>query len=232
MNKKLVSLTLLVLSILAGLLTTVGVLLDSGLKIDSVSATILARYPRYTLAMKGLRTLQDMKYPTLEDVIPPDEKQQEEKRTENVGLLTVNDPGFSVLVGFLQSDIATRSSERDDPPSNRVPARKALPDIPFQRVKVIMSTGRVVVRAGGRPLSPPLMLCVIWPESPPVARNMYYFLDWDEFSSDIQQMCIHELGQIIGYCTIGAFLFGMLLSGARLWLSRKGPTAKPAPSVP
>jgi hypothetical protein len=151
---------LLVLSVVATALTGAGLLLAAALKNDNLADRLLAWNPNYALAMAGLHTLEDIKYPLK---LTPD-------RTQNVSVLAVTDPAWPVLLAFTLSEAAVRKSERNRPPlqigapaspgNNPTPAStpesSSIPRSSFDRAKTMFVVRLDVISAGDQPLAPPL----------------------------------------------------------------------------
>ena len=75
------------------------------LKNQNFTDWILLKWPSspYLLAMDGLKTLQDIKYPYV--IV---------NQKFDIGILSIDQPSWQVMLDFLQSDIAFRKSDRGE----------------------------------------------------------------------------------------------------------------------
>ena len=102
------SIALRILSVIAFSFTGLALIMSAELQTEPLASTLLSWNPRYSVAMEALRTLQDRKYPL---AVAP-------HTTEKVGIIKITDPGWGVMLDFVQSNIAIRKSERNLPDSN------------------------------------------------------------------------------------------------------------------
>lgn len=80
----------------------------AAIKTNSLSDRFLLYYPRYQLALAGFETLRKLNQPTLDA-----------GKEIQVGVLSITDASWPILVQFLQSETATRKSGRGDPSFNQ-----------------------------------------------------------------------------------------------------------------
>lgn len=195
------------LALTASFLTGAGLFLSAALKNNKTADFILSHYPRYSLAMKGFNALQDFKYPTA----PPDPPL-------NVGLVSIDDKEWGVLLDFIQSEVAIRKSERNEPsplhsaaaPANPptpspTPSNTDLPNINFDRIKTIISMRMDVASVGAKPLAPPYRLIVFWPNPPSTPRRVYEFLSFAEFRLDLRHFILDEIEEWSLWMAVIAF---------------------------
>jgi hypothetical protein len=146
-----------------------------------------------------------------------------ETKTMDVGVLSIEDPSWHVMLEFIQSETAIRKSDRNEPPTPTPSAASATTPHPsttinFGRVKTIVATRVDVMQAGSRPLVPPFSLVLLTPDA--AGRKMYEFLSWEEFRLDLRQFFLDELNVITLWLSLIAFVIGLLATGARWLLSR------------
>lgn len=96
---------LAVLAVVTWTLTAVGVLSAAVLRDRYLADKVLPWNPRYALAMEAWRKLQDMHYPLKIGSDP----------VRKVGVVTIGNPAWGVLLDFLQSQTAIEKSERGTP---------------------------------------------------------------------------------------------------------------------
>ncbi len=123
------------LSVVVGTLTFLGLMTAAALKTDPLATRFLAFYPRYTQAMEGVKILEEMDFS-----VPSggtDEKGQ--PLISKVGILSIDEPQWPVMFDFIQSEIAIRKSERNDP-SVRVPLEPPPPPNAFPPTKPTSDT--------------------------------------------------------------------------------------------
>jgi hypothetical protein len=214
-----ISRALFALSVTAWVLTALGLLLDVGLRYDNVSDALLSYYPKYALAMRGFHILEDMKYPA------PNGPNQ----TIKVGVLSIEDPSWPIMLSFLQTETAFLKSERNDtapllaPASNpasvpaaSTPTAQQLPPVNFARIKTILSVKVDAFRVGNQSVVPPYSLTVLWPVLPTaVPRKMYEFLSFEEFRLDLHQVMVQRLETMSLWLALIAFLVGSAAEGLR-----------------
>lgn len=218
-SKALVSL----LRVIAPLMVVGGLLLMLCLKSDRFKNFVFPVYPRYKLAHAGITTLEDFRYTV---------KEAEGKETK-VGVLDIDHDSWEVMLDFLQSEIAFRKSERNEPSAiefispdesseafKKDTSKSSLP-INWNRIKTILAVRVGVIKAGSKPLSAPYRLVVIWP--PPTTRRVYEFLSFQEFRLDMNKMLVNELEYYAILASLAAFIAGLLLPvGRRLVVSLTG----------
>lgn len=98
-----------ILEVTALTLTVLGALLAVGLKNDNLATQLLSIYPRYSLAMNGFSVFQRM-----EERLPQKDESGKEAIL-NVGVVSIDEPQWSVFWDFVQSETAIRKSERNEP---------------------------------------------------------------------------------------------------------------------
>jgi hypothetical protein len=199
MQSRLVKIALSVLTLLPPFLTGAGLLLAAAVKTDTLADFILTHDPRYSVAMRGLDTLQDMKYS-----FPPPEN------SIKAGIISIDDPEWGVMLAFIESETAIRKSERNEPsapnamaapptsqnsaaPAPPVPAANSLPDINFDRIKTIVSFRMDIATIGPTPIVPPYRLMVFWPNQPAIGRRVYEFMSFREFRLDLRHFLLDEI---------------------------------------
>ncbi len=220
-----------VLSVTAAFLTGLGLIVAAAITNDNLAAKLLPYYPRYLRAMHGFDTLQDMKYPAMSG-----RDLSGKPQFIDVAVLSIDDPGWHVLLDFIQSEIAIRKSERNAPapPSPRIQSQaptegpvevspqpsaqppspsQPLPPINFQRIKTIAAFRADVMSAGSKPLVPPYNLVVLWP--PPIARTVYEFLSFEEFRLDLRRMILDEIQGLALWMSVVAFACTLLINALR-----------------
>ncbi len=181
-----------VLPVLAFFLTVAGLVLRGVTYEPRLAQHVLLRYSRYQQAERALQILQERKYPM---------KDSREVGFQ-VGVLDITDPAWSVMLDFLQSEIAIRKSERNEPGpqmftppttpgASEAPKAVELPPIDFHRLKTIISVEIPTIRAGTKPLVGPNRLIVLFPNT--VFRRVYEFLSFTEFQLDLRLMLVQEV---------------------------------------
>jgi hypothetical protein len=181
-----------ILPVIAFLLAVVSIALSAATYEPRLAGYILPLYPPYESAQEAVKILEDRKYS-----VPKDGG-----ATISVGVLEIDHPSWPVMLDFLQSEIAIRKSERNEPepPMFKPPASAEapeppkpieLPPIDFRRIKIIFSMEVPTIKAGSKPLSPPYKLVVLFP--PTAARRVYEFLSFHEFWLNIRQMLVLEV---------------------------------------
>jgi hypothetical protein len=222
---------LTVLSVFAALLTGLGLITAAAVRNDNLAAKILPFYPRYLLAMDGFHTLQDMKYPAQNG-----KDANGNPQFINVAVLSIDDPPWSVMLDFIQSETAVRKSERNEPAPQQSPLQssapaaapvetpsqpssqpqappQALPTINFGRIKTITAFRNDVMSAGPKPLVPPYNLVVLWP--PTIPRRVYEFLSFEEFRLDLRRMILDEIQESVLWMSVVAFACTVLINTLR-----------------
>jgi hypothetical protein len=214
--------TVTVLPVLAGFFTAFGILLSASTYEPRLAKHMLALCPRHRLAQEALALLEN-----LQDMV----KDRNGKEVR-VSVLGIDHPSWGIMLDFVQSEIAIRKSERNEPapasfsspagagsPENSPPAE--LPPIDFDKIKTIVAAEFETPKAGSKPLTPPYRLLVFWP--PTIARRVYEFLSFQEFALDLRQMLVLELrfGAIVASGI--AFVTTVVLSLLRRGLTRFAP---------
>jgi hypothetical protein len=225
------------LSFLTFSLTGIGLITAAALKTNNLATYLLAFNPRYTLAMNGLKALQDMRYS-----VPAGENDKHEKVFANVGVVSIDDPEWSVMLEFVRSETAIRKSERNEPATLQAPpsppTQPSSPPLPpassnqpqppsplqspspidFERVKTIIAFPMTpVLSAGTKPLSPPYSLIVLWPGL--TAHRVYEFLSFEEFRLDLRHMILDEMEEWSLWISAIAFGCGLPINVLRSLLA-------------
>lgn len=207
---------------------SVGSLVLSGAAYEGrLAEYVLPLYPRYQQGQEGLRILQDRKYPARGDG----------GAEMLVGILDIDHPSWRVMLDFIQSEIAIRKSERNEPgpamftpptAGAKPPKPVELPPIDFGRIKTITSLEVGTIKAGPKPLAPPFRLIVLFPHG--IARRVYEFLSFQEFRLDLRQMLVSEIR--FGSILVSAFSLcvSALLSFTRWLVQRFAPQLLVPPS--
>ena len=211
-----------VLPLLAAISTALGILLTASTYKPRLANYILALYPRYRLAEEGRVLLETRKHSLKES----------SGKEILVSVLDIDHPSWPVVLDFVQSQIAIRKSERNEPGpallapptpegSPEKPSPGELPPIDFARIKTIVAAELETPKAGTKPLVPPYRLIVFWPNL--VARRVYEFLSFQEFALDLRQMLLLEV-RYAGIVASGiAFAITMVLRCLRWALRRYAP---------
>lgn len=221
-----------------------GLITSALLKTDGAADKLLAWNPRYSLAERGLHTLETFKYPL----------QTAPNAIEQVGVLAITDPSWDVIRDFMKSETAIRKSERNLPsyspeaPVGTPPDTKPMAppqhstEINFDRVKTVIALRVDLARAGDQPLAPPYRLIVVTPPwRPGDFRTPYEFLSFAEFRLDLRHMILDEMEEWTLWLAVVSFGFGLLLEALRRIVSfaeRKPPNvsscaaSSSSPSLP
>jgi hypothetical protein len=235
-----VRIVLFALLLAAYISTSIGLIMAAALKTNSLSDILLSYNPRYSRAMDGFRTLQDLKYPLQIGTNP-----------FQVSILSVDEPAWGVLLNFVRSETAIRKSERNEPsnlpslpsptstpssppatgstspPPAPPPATETTPaQINFDRIKTIIGLQRPVATAGPKPLIPPYILGVFWQNSPGQQydlHSVYEFLSFEEFRLDLKHMILDEMEGWSLWIAFIAFLVGLFAQGMRQFATWGGP---------
>jgi hypothetical protein len=113
------------LTVLAALCTFGGIIAALATKNDTLATKLLSVYPRYVLAMDAMQALQDMKFPIREGAA-----------TVNVGVVSIDEPSWNVLLDFVKSETAIRKSERTEALIPRPPAQPPQPTTPAEQPSI------------------------------------------------------------------------------------------------
>ena len=190
------------LTILTYALTLCGLILAAGLKLDTVSSKILPYYPRYKSAMKAIEILADNPQPLTKggEIII-----KEDGKPNLVTILGIDHPSWPVMLDFMKSEIAIRTSDINDPVKENIdPAEKSsdnqgtknevgLPEIDYDRIKAIFVLRvKNFLKAGNKPITEPYRVYTFVPPSNIGRKNrrIYDFLSFEEFKLDIKKMLV------------------------------------------
>lgn len=105
MRMRLLRAALTGLSVMAVCLTAIGLLAAAAVKSEPFDEMLLSYYPRYAAAIDDVRTLQEFK-----------NSAREADKDVPVGVVSITDPAWPVLLAFIQSEVAIRKSARSEPP--------------------------------------------------------------------------------------------------------------------
>lgn len=198
------------LPVIAFFLSLGSLILSAATYESRMAEYILPLYPPYQVAQQGLKALEDRKH-TAQGAGGVD---------ISVGVLDIDHPAWTVILDFVQSEIAIRKSERNEPGpamftpkappgASEAPKPIKLPEIDFQRIKTITSVELPSsIKAGTKSLVPPYRLVVFFPHA--VARRVYEFLSFREFWLDLRQMLVTE----VRFISILVAACSLLLSAA------------------
>lgn len=201
-TKKMVNGIVKTLTVLAPVIVLFGLMLAACLKIEGVASRTLSLYPRYSLALEGIKILEDNpQVMKKENEIVKDASDREITAT----VLGIDHPSWSVMLDFIKSDIAFRKSDRnqtieetlsreDRSDANETAThKKALTKINFDRIKtIIVLRVRDVAKLGGKPITEPYRAVVVEPSQNKL-RRVYDFLSFEEFRLDVKKMLVNEL---------------------------------------
>jgi len=192
-----ISIIINLLKMVTPILLAFGLVITFCLKIDRLKNIILPFYPRYELAEVGIKTLEDIRYPLTQPTKKPE--------VTKVGVLDITHQSWGVILDFLQSEIAFRKSNRNEPAQKQPTTNDnssetsnetssvAPQQVNWDRLKTIISKHRNVVKAGEKPLLPPYQLFAVIPNSSGPTPTQYEFLDFKEFRLDMKEMLVNEL---------------------------------------
>ena len=202
-TKKMVNGIVKTLTVLATVIVLFGLMLAACLKIEGVASWTLSLYPRYSLAMEGIKVFEEN--PQIikkeNEIIKSEDTDQGIMAT----VLSIDHPSWSVMLDFIKSDIAFRKSDRnqtieeslsrkDQSDANENATHKKAPTkINYDRIKtifVIWVTG--VIKVGDKPITAQYRAMVFDP-SQRRNRIVYEFLFFEEFKSDLKKMLVGEL---------------------------------------
>ena len=209
------------LGLLTSFLAGIGLIASAALKTDGLADQMLALNPHYALAMKGAQILEDRKYPM----------QVSSDVTQNVGVLTITDPAWNVILNFMKSETAIRKSERNLPSYPGESSTQETPDaknaatfgrpteISFDRIKTVIAIRVDLARVGDQPLAPPYRLVVV---TPPWRqgdfRTPYEFLSFAEFRLDLRHMILDEMEGWTLWIAVISFGCSLLIEGVRRFM--------------
>ena len=202
-TKKLLNGIVKTLTVLATVIALCGLVLAACLKIEGVASRILPLYPRYSLALEGIKVFEDnpQAMKKEDEIVKSKDTDQEIMAT----VLGIDHPSWSVMLDFIKSEIAFRKSDRnqaieeilsiedqsDD--NENATNKKKLTKINYDRIKTILVLRvRNVATIGGKPLTEPYRAVVIEP-SQNKTRRVYDFLSFEEFKLDLKEMLVGEL---------------------------------------
>ncbi len=202
-TEKMVNGIIKTLTVLATVIILFGLMLAACLKIESVSSIILPLYPRYNLALEGIKILQADPQPIKREneiYINP-----KTNKPIMVTILGIDNPSWSVILDFIKSEIAFRKSDRNQPveeilniedqsdDNQNVTHKSKLSEINYNRIKTIFVVRvRDVMKVGGKPLTEPYRALIFEPSQKKL-RRVYDFLSFEEFKFDIKKMLVGEL---------------------------------------
>jgi hypothetical protein len=220
-----------VLPALAAMATGFGILLGASTYEPHIGRYMLSIYPRYRLAQEGLAILQDRRYP-----LQSQDANDKSGKEILAGVIDIDDASWPVILEFVQSEIAIRKSERNEPvralpglltpeasTQEASPSESEPPPIDFARIKSIAAVEVATTKVGSKPLVPPYRLIVRWPHSSLTPRYLYEFLSFQEFGLDLRQMLIVRLRYYAMLASGIAFAITMALHGLRWGLGRFAP---------
>lgn len=202
-NKKVVNGIIKILAVLAIVVALFGLMLAACLKIEGVSSRILPLFPRYNLALEGIKIFEDDPQPIKRgnEIFKGKNSDQEIMATA----LGIDHPSWPVILDFIKSEIAFRKSDRNLPleetlstegqsaDNQNATHKSALAEINYDRIKTIFVVRvRNVLKAGGKPLTEPYRAVVFEP-SQKKFRRVYDFLSFEEFKLDLKKMLVGEL---------------------------------------
>lgn len=202
-TKKIVNGLVKALTILAVIIALFGLMLAACLKIEGVASRTLSLYPRYSLALEGIKILEDNPEVMKDEngIMTHPGTDQEIRAT----ILTINHPSWSVMLDFIKSEIAFRKSDRNrtveetlsienhSDANESTTHNKTITRINYDRIKTIIVVWvRNVARIGGKPITEPYRAMVIEPSRMEM-RRVYGFLSFEEFKFDIKKMLVGEL---------------------------------------
>jgi len=202
-TKKLVSWIMRILLVLATVITLFGLILAGCLKIERVSSVILPLFPRYSLALDGIKTLKQDPHPMKQGNVIINSAKTDKAIMATV--LTIDNPSWQVILDFIKSEIAFRKSDRNQPieeisraegqsdDSQTATHKIALAEINYDRIKsIFVLRVRDVVKVGNKPITEPYRALVFEP-SQKKFRRVYDFLSFEEFRLDLKGMLSGEL---------------------------------------
>ena len=202
-TKKIVNGIVKTLTFLATVIVLFGLTLAASLKIEWVASRTLSLYPRYSLALEGIKVFEDNPQVVKKgnEIVKHEGTEQEIMAT----VLGIDHPSWPVMLDFIKSEIAFRKSDRnltieetlstkdrsDD--NENATNKKTLTQINYDRIKtIIVIRVRNVSTIGGKPITAPYRALV---SNPPQkeARRVYEFLSFEEFKLDLKKMLVGEL---------------------------------------
>jgi hypothetical protein len=208
-----------ILTVLATLITLFGLVLAACIKTDSVSSIILPLYPRYNLALEGIKVLQAKPQPLKQGDKPA--KGSTEDKPIMATFLGIDHPSWAVMLDFIKSDIAFRKSDRNLPTkepfvilddNEKVTQTSKLPKINYDRIKTILVLRvRDVLQIGGTPVNAPYRMLIVDPTQVGKPRRVYDFLSFEELKLDLKKMFINELEFYSIVCAIIGFICNIVL---------------------
>jgi len=202
-TKKMVNGIVKTLIVLANVIVLFGLMLAACLKIEGVASRTLSLYPRYSLALDGIKILEDNPQAMKKgnEIIKSADNDQEIMVT----VLGIDNPSWSVMLDFIKSEIAFRKSDRNQTieetlsreeqsdANENATHKKALTKINYDRIKtIIVVRVRDVIKVGGKPITEPYRAVVFEP-SQKKFRRVYDFLSFEEFKLDLKKMLVGEL---------------------------------------
>jgi hypothetical protein len=216
--------------VLSAFLAGAGLIIAAAIKTDAFADRLLSWNPRYSQAVEGLQILETPKFP-----LPMDANV-----TQNVGVLTITDRSWGVILDFMKSETAIRKSERNLPTypaptlGSGAPDTKPAtppappPEIDFDRIKTVSAIRLDVARAGTQPLAPPYRLAILLPPGRfQDVRFPYEFLSFQEFRLDLRHMILDEMEEWTLWLAVIAFGCSLLLEAFRRLVSSYGPNHWP-----
>lgn len=202
-TKKMVNGIVKTLNVLAIVIVLFGLMLSACLKIEWVASRILPLYPRYSLALEGIKVFEDNP-----QVIKKENEIVKTADTDSgtvATVLSIDHPSWSVMLDFVKSEIAFLKSDRnqtieetlgiegqsDD--NENATNKKTLTKINYDRIKTILVVRvRNVATIGDKPITEPYRAVVIEPSQNKL-RRVYDFLSFEEFKLDLKKMLVGEL---------------------------------------
>ncbi len=191
------------LTVLTTIIVLVGLILAACLKIEGVASRILPLYPRYNLALEGIKVFKDNPQVVKRDneIVMSEDAGKEVMATA----LGIDHPSWPVMLDFIKSEIAFRKSDRnrtieetlireDQSNNNENVIHKKIPTkINYDRVKTfIVVRATDVVTIGDKPITAQYRIQVFDP-SQGINRMVYDFLSFEEFKLDLKKMLVDEL---------------------------------------
>jgi hypothetical protein len=147
------------LTVIAALLTFSGIVAALATKNDALASKLLPYYPRYLLSSAAMHALEEMSLPLREGNV-----------TTNLGIVSIDEPAWPVLLAFIESETAIRKSERTEAlipqPLAQQPAPPAAPPAPPAQASPDMPTGSG--SANAPPAQPTPLVAV---QAPPINFN-------------------------------------------------------------
>jgi hypothetical protein len=202
-TKKIVNGIVKTLTVLTTVIVLFGLILAACLKIERVASRILPLYPRYGLALEGIKVFEGnpQVIKNENEIIKDEDTDREVMAT----LLDIDHPSWSVMLDFIKSEIAFLKSDRNQTIEETVSIedqsddnenatnKKTLTKINYDRIKTIFVVrARNVPTIGGKSITAPYSVQVIDP-SQKRNRKVYEFLSFEEFKLDLKKMLVGEL---------------------------------------